>query len=242
MADLKHVKTNRITEELDREVTGKRKLVLVFGLPVALVLLLVNPSLGIMAVLGVAVGWFMAGGKDAAKLSGAAGEDYTLQVLASLPATYTVFNQVELPDEKSRTGWRELDFIVCGPNGIFVVESKNHRGDLSGSEDDDTWTVHKVGRRGTAYASSVRNPVRQVKSQVAVLRKYLARQKLHPWIEPIISLSSNNDTSQLQVRSLAVVGSASLAAHIQRHQDRGPVKDLMAVIAALRELEVRKAA
>ena len=155
MADLQHIKNNRLSEEMDREVSNKRKLVLGIGLPVALVVLIVNPGLGVLAFFAVGFAWLVAGGKDASEVAGAAGEDYTLQVLASLPASYTVFNQVELPDERSSTGLRELDFIVCGPNGIFVVESKNHKGELSGSEDDETWTVFKIGRRGSPYYSTV---------------------------------------------------------------------------------------
>lgn len=242
MADFKYIKSNRITKELDQTVSGKRKMILGFGVPVSVVLLIVDPPLSVIALIGIVVFWVMAGRRDAAKMSGATGEDYTLNELSRLPASYTVFNQVELPDDKSTTGWRELDFIVCGPNGVFVIESKNHRGSLSGSEGDETWTVYKTGRGGTPYSSSIRNPVRQVKVQVVVLKKFLASHKLDPWIEPIVSLSANNDTSRIHTRTVPVVGSARLSAHIQRYKPNRPVNGLMQIIAALRDLELRQAA
>jgi len=61
------------------------------------------------------------------KLAGAAGEDRALAALSGLPAEYTLFNQIRLPDERSRTGFREADFVVVGNNGVFIIENKcNH--------------------------------------------------------------------------------------------------------------------
>ena len=60
-------------------------------------------------------------------LAGAAGEDRVLAALSVLPAKYTLFNQIRLPDEHSRTGFREADFMVVGNNGVFIIENKcNH--------------------------------------------------------------------------------------------------------------------
>jgi hypothetical protein len=142
---------------------------------------------------------------------------------------------VDLPDERSRTGKREIDFTVCGPNGVFVIESKNHNGSLSGSEHDERWTIHKVGRGGTPYSDSVRNPVRQVKTQVSVLNKYLQRKKLNPWITGVVSLSSNNDTSGID-SSIPVLASAQLAHWLTAYRGKAEVRDLDRVVLAISEL------
>lgn len=64
---------------------------------------------------------------SAVMLAGAAGEDRALAALSALPAEYTLFNQIRLPDERSRTGFREADFVVVGNNGVFIIENKcNH--------------------------------------------------------------------------------------------------------------------
>jgi hypothetical protein len=64
---------------------------------------------------------------SAVMLAGAEGEDRVLAALSGLPAEYTLFNQIRLPNERSRTGFREADFVVVGNNGVFIIENKcNH--------------------------------------------------------------------------------------------------------------------
>jgi hypothetical protein len=235
MANLNYVKENRITQELDEEVSSRRKLILCLGVPIALVCTFVMPGAGWLTFVLVAVIYASAGGRDAIRETGALGEDYTLSVLSSLPDSYTIFNQVDVPDERSRTGKRELDFIVCGPNGVFVIESKNHKGSVTGNERDDKWTVHKVGRGGTPYISSVRNPVRQVKSQVFVLNKFLQSKKLNPWITGIVSFSSNNDTSGIE-STVPITGSAALAEFVKEFKGRREIQDFDRIVESISEL------
>ena len=102
-------------------------------------------------------------------LSGAAGEEKALEVLLRLPEEFTIFNQIQLPDDRSSTGYREADFIVVGPNGIHIVENKDFLGVIVGDDYSPTWEIHKVGRRGTKYATSGRNPIRQVQVYVSLL-------------------------------------------------------------------------
>lgn len=241
MADLKHVQANRIRTEMAAETASRRKLVLMIGTPLALACTFWG-DLNVLPWIVLSVVYFILGGvKDRARQSGAAGEDYTLKALSNLPENYTIFNQVEVPDERSRTGTREVDFIVCGPNGIFVVESKNHNGTVAGGEHDESWTVHKVGRRGGAYSSQVRNPVKQVKTQVAVLNKYFRSRGLNPSITGVVTFSSNNDLSMIDSGSIHVTGSAAVADWIRNAEPRGAVKDLAKIIEAVRSLRVNQA-
>jgi hypothetical protein len=87
-----------------------------------------------------------------------------LAVLSGLPTEYILFNQIRLPDERSKTGFREADFVVVGPNGVFIIENKDFRGWIQGDGNSSNWEVHKVGRGGTPYIKSCRNPVRQVQT------------------------------------------------------------------------------
>lgn len=238
MAKLDYIKENRITLELDAEVSSRRKMVLLFGIPLAIATTFKFPQGGWITFFLVAIVYAMAGGRDAIRNTGALGEDYTLRALSSLPDNYTIFNQIDVPDERSRTGSRELDFIVCGPNGVFIIESKNHNGNITGCEADDKWTVHKVGRGGTPYSSSVRNPVRQVKGQVFVLNKYLQSQRLNPWITGIVSFSSNNDTSAIE-STVPVIGSATLAEFVKEYKGKGGGRDLDKTVKAIGDLSRR---
>ncbi len=60
--------------------------------------------------------------------------------------------------------YREFDFIVVGPNGIFCIEVKHHRGRIRGSEADKDWRQKKRSRTGRIHENDMRNPVAQVKS------------------------------------------------------------------------------
>jgi len=66
---------------------------------------------------------------------------------------YTVLHNITLPTEDGTT---QLDHIVVSRYGIFVVETKNLKGWIFGSERQDTWTqkIFKVSHK-------FQNPLRQ---------------------------------------------------------------------------------
>ena len=55
------------------------------------------------------------------------------------PATYRAFHDIYLPRPDGQ-GTTQLDHVVVSPFGIFVVETKNYRGWIFGSEKQDQWT------------------------------------------------------------------------------------------------------
>ena len=74
---------------------------------------------------------------------------------------------------------RELDLVVVGPNGIFVIEVKHYHGEITGAEMDRTW--HQRPRTdGTVNIDvrKLRNPVIQVQHAVRALRRYLAKRNI----------------------------------------------------------------
>ena len=56
---------------------------------------------------------------------GARGEEMVAGELARLPATWTVFNGIILPDGK------DVDHIAVGPQGVFIIETKHWSGELT---------------------------------------------------------------------------------------------------------------
>jgi len=66
---------------------------------------------------------------------------------------YTVLHNITLPTEDDTT---QIDHIVVSRYGIFVVETKNLKGWIFGSERQDTWTqkIFKVSHK-------FQNPLRQ---------------------------------------------------------------------------------
>jgi hypothetical protein len=90
--------------------------------------------------------------------SGVRGEETTLKILQKLPKEYTVLTN---PVILNRGITMELDFVVVGKNGVFVVESKNHRGIITGKTSKPTWKQVKHGKNDKVYEKEISNPVKQ---------------------------------------------------------------------------------
>lgn len=78
----------------------------------------------LLSVLAAALNWSCTG-RLRAYVKGARGEEGVARELALLPAEYRVFHDVQFPDA---AWWRcgaGCDHVVVGPNGIFVIETKN---------------------------------------------------------------------------------------------------------------------
>ena len=78
---------------------------------------------------------------------------------------YQRFHDVIIP---SSHGTTQIDHILVSPFGIFVVETKNYKGWIYGSEDQSTWTqvIYKSKHK-------FQNPLRQTHRHKKVLSKYL---------------------------------------------------------------------
>jgi hypothetical protein len=57
---------------------------------------------------------------------GANGERVTAQVMETLGPSYTAFHDLRIPQSTAN-----IDHVVVGPSGIFVVDSKNYRGRIT---------------------------------------------------------------------------------------------------------------
>jgi len=185
MANIQYVTENRLAKEASEE----RKQVLSFGAPIVFVLCLIFP---------IAWWWFLLAyliivlNAGIIKRSGAKGENATLEMLSLLPDSYTIFNQVQVPNKQSRNGNTEIDFVVVGPNGVFVIEVKNNNSIIICSDEDREWLVYKVGRRGTPYTASMRNPVKQLKGQIWALNNFTKERRYKTWLEGIVFFSNPN--------------------------------------------------
>ncbi len=80
--------------------------------------------------------------------TGAVGEEMTAAALATLPAsTFVVLHDRRKPGSRAN-----IDHVVIGPTGVWVVETKNYPGSLS-VRDDELWIA---GRRKTAFIDQVK--------------------------------------------------------------------------------------
>ena len=78
---------------------------------------------------------------------------------------YRRFHDVIIP---SSHGTTQIDHVLVSPFGVFVVETKNYKGWIYGSEDQSTWTqvIYKSKHK-------FQNPLRQTHRHKKILSKYL---------------------------------------------------------------------
>jgi hypothetical protein len=88
---------------------------------------------------------------------GARGEEMVAGELARLPASWTIFNGLILPDGS------DADHVAVGPQGIFIIETKHWLGDV---------TIHE----GNLLANGrplMKSPILQMRSLTAALVDFL---------------------------------------------------------------------
>lgn len=75
---------------------------------------------------------------------------------------------------KTTEGTYQIDHILVGPKGIFVIETKNYNGYIYGNEWDYEWTQALFGRRNKFY-----NPIRQNYGHVKAVESIIPKNYRH---------------------------------------------------------------
>ena len=117
---------------------------------------------------------------------GAEGEEEVIRVLQNLDSSYKVINDVVLPQDR-----QNIDHVVVGPPGVFVIETKNHNGNIRCYEDE--WSRKKVGRRGTVYDAAMGNPSKQAKRNAVVLKNWLESENIDAGYISAVVVFTNDD-------------------------------------------------
>lgn len=127
---------------------------------------------------------------DAGALAGVEGEVTALERLKTLPDDYVLFNRVKLPDGQLPNGWRELDFVVAGPTGLWIVEVKNTPGHVYVQPDARHWPLaRRAGCGSRPNWNAVENPIPQARAQVDSLRRWLLQHGIAADPKPVVCLS-----------------------------------------------------
>lgn len=148
--------------------------------------------------------------------SGLKGEVYVCSQLSKLGPNFQVYNQVYIPNKRSRTGHTECDFLVVGQKAIYLVEAKNNMGEIYVDGDSNEWVV----RYPSGRCVTMRNAARQVEIQKKVLTGWFKKQGMRvPTIVATVVLSNPSAT---------VINEKSIATPIFTH----PATDLLTRIQA----------
>jgi len=128
-------------------------------------------------------------------LSGVKGENHTLEILKKLPKSFTIITN---PVILNRGITLELDFVVIGKNGVFIVESKNYRGIISGQTSSPKWKQIKHGKGDNVYEKEVGNPVKQAHRQGRRMLEMFRDFQITADIYPIVYFVDSRSELKIQ--------------------------------------------
>lgn len=101
-----------------------------------------------------------------AKIKGIIGEKRLSSLLMFLDKNvYHIYNDLYI---ETRRGTSQIDHVVVSQFGIFVIETKNYKGNIYGSFKTDKWTQNIWGNK-----YSMPNPIRQNKAHIYALKSIL---------------------------------------------------------------------
>jgi hypothetical protein len=145
--------------------------------------------------------------------AGARGESQTARQLAdSLDNTNYLFNDIILRNGFQRA---QIDHLVVGPRGVFVVETKNWRGRIEGHGNDLFWQQFK--RPGEAPIR-IKSPVVQVRRQSALVGQVLRSAGHSPdVVVPIVAFASTRTELSVDSPEIPVVHVVDVGRLISGH-------------------------
>ena len=117
--------------------------------------------------------------------SGLNGERVVIKnISVKLDSEYSMFNDVLLADGKRRGN---IDHMIIGPTGIFVIETKNNRGE--------------VNFDGYRWKGMTRNPINQVETNAFRVKDILKQSEVFVQKEPFVNavLLFSNSKAKLNI-------------------------------------------
>ena len=140
---------------------------------------------------------------------GKRGELAVTRALSALPDDYVLLNDLMLPN-----GRGNIDHFLIGPNGLFVIETKNYATNVKC--DGDQWFVNGKPTKSLSW---------QAKGNALVVRKNLGRlfdrhrAKL-PFVEPVVVFVKHKHRLELSQPTVHVLKTEELVNFIHEYDRR----------------------
>ena len=144
-------------------------------------LFIAGPFSGIVIILPGAAILANFGGKRNMVKAGIEAEENTARIISHLPDDYTAIANVKVAHEGRVS---ELDMVVVGPTGVFVIETKSRRGDISG--DVDNKYLYQTKGNFEMYTTKFYNPMKQVGTHVFRLANCLKKNQINVWVQGVV--------------------------------------------------------
>jgi Nuclease-related domain len=172
--------------------------------------------IGLAALIGLWLYGQLGGDRRAPLEAGRAGEEAVRCALAGLDDRYYLLNGVTVPGERM-----EIDHLLAGPRGLFVLETKAHGGTIVYG--DGRWWRIQAGAHGLLQRRQIGNPSAQAQRNARLLRRYLAahlgaRATALPLV-PIVVFTHPHATLDADDAPIPVVRLSQLPALLQIYSD-----------------------
>lgn len=176
--------------------------------------------------------------------AGLRGQRFVARVLSCLDDSFYLVNNLKMPGRAD-----DVDHVVVGPNGLFALETKHHRGRIFWQ--DGQWYQSKMSRNGILQPDEpMRDPVAQLKRNVDYLRSCInatdrvLSQRTGLWIEGAVVFTHPAASLDIPEETLAtfpfpVLKIRDLPAHIAGHVPRRffTAAEVRAIVELLAHLE-----
>ncbi|HNS80922.1 MAG TPA: nuclease-related domain-containing protein [Kiritimatiellia bacterium] len=147
--------------------------------------------------------------------AGQAGESRVSRMLAKmLPGNMYIINDLTV---KFGGTSAQIDHLVVGPKGLFVIETKNWSGTVRGDERRDMW--EQIPSHGRKKIIKVGNPVAQNERHVNVLRRWL-RARGSAWndLYSVVTILSPHTRLEIDNQTTPLLPVKATARFIERFQ------------------------
>lgn len=159
------VKKEYTTLDSDLKKMNKR---IYIAFVITVILLFVEPILSFLGLMYI--GGSLKSSKRLKYEQGDIGEKFAKNKLKKLDDSYNIFCDVTVRVSNKTS---QLDTIIVGKKGIYIVEVKNINGKVKGDIKDKYLTIEKTGRKGKKYYRKLYNPYMQVTTHKKRLQSYL---------------------------------------------------------------------
>ena len=176
---------------------------------------------------------------------GQRGEERVQNLLNNLPQDYYIFNDVVLETERGST---QIDHVVVSKYGIFIIETKNYRGEIYGDDNRQQWT--QIIKTDVRYArkwyktytyitkNQFYNPVKQSLGHLYEIKKTLPKMPSLQVI-PIVVFTGDADISKVQTTFHVVYDNALLATIRQYGNELISDSEVQTILKQLSDKNVR---
>ena len=160
-----------------------------------------NPLFWILIIAGILCCLFYK------EIVGKAGEYWTKKELKKLGKEYLIINDLMIRTEDKKT--HQIDHVVISKYGIFVIETKQYDGYITGNDYDKKWCM-KAGKN-KLY---INNPVHQNYGHIKALQEVLKLNEKN-----FISIVCMSGNAKLKIKSNKVVKVNDIIDKIKSYQN-----------------------